>query len=63
MQNMSYKLESLCIVEKTQNKLEKVQGIIRNLVEEYKVSNNLCVQKKSWTKTMKIIRIIGLNLT
>jgi len=42
MQNMSYKLESLYIVEKVQNKLEKVQGIIENLVGEHL---NMCLEK------------------
>jgi len=39
---MSYKLENLCIVEKVQNKLEKVQGIIRNLVGE---NFHMCSEK------------------
>lgn len=42
MQNMSYKFESLCIVEKVQNKLEKVQGIIENVVGE---NLNMCLEK------------------
>lgn len=57
-ENMSYKLKSLCIIEKSQNKLEKVQGIIGNLVGE-----NLHVFGKNHGLKVKIIRIIGLNLT
>lgn len=39
---MPYKLESLRIVEKAQNKLEKVQGIIENLVGE---NLHMCLEK------------------